>query len=192
MPNGELRFRLRKSDGTAYIRTEASEVGGWQKSHYHKSVRETYIVQRGWIALAEAASKGPRVRIFRSGDLFTTQPGVIHNIYMSGKSVIHTVKHGEAIGEDRIEDDATSDFDKSVHQLSENAIMLAASAERGAMASETYTAEYRHFDRLIWQVPAWSTAIFALTAAGAHSIAQSDFLKLETGWEKRQLVGCFL
>lgn len=34
MTNLERRFRLKKSDGTAYIRTEASTEGGWQESHY--------------------------------------------------------------------------------------------------------------------------------------------------------------
>ncbi len=46
MPNGEFRFRLKHEDGTAYIRTEVTDSGGWQKSHYHRGVRETYIVQR--------------------------------------------------------------------------------------------------------------------------------------------------
>ena len=53
MPTGELRFRLKHDDGTAYIRTEATDRGGWQNSHYHRTVRETYIVQRGKMAFAE-------------------------------------------------------------------------------------------------------------------------------------------
>ena len=53
MPNGELRFRLKHDDGTAYSRTESTGRGGWQNSHYHRSVRETYIVQRGKMAFAE-------------------------------------------------------------------------------------------------------------------------------------------
>ena len=53
MPDGELRFRLKHDDGTAYSRTEATVGGGWQKSHSHRTVRETYITQRGRMALAE-------------------------------------------------------------------------------------------------------------------------------------------
>lgn len=46
MDNGERRFRLVSSDGSSYIRTEASNNGGCQKSHYHKSLREFYVVQK--------------------------------------------------------------------------------------------------------------------------------------------------
>ena len=35
MPSGERRFRLTHDDGTAYIRTEATDRGGWQDSHCH-------------------------------------------------------------------------------------------------------------------------------------------------------------
>src|ERR1700739_1987317 len=89
MPNGELRFRLKHRDGTAYIRTEASDDSGWQKSHYHRTVRETYIVQRGQIALAELIDSERRIRVFDAGEMFTTEPGVPHNIYMFGNSIIH-------------------------------------------------------------------------------------------------------
>src|SRR5208282_5779789 len=94
MPNGEFRFRLKHSDGTAYIRTEAILSHGWQKSHFHKLVRETYIVQQGRIALAELIDNTLRLRIYETGGLFTTEPYVSHNIYMFAGSIIHTVKHG--------------------------------------------------------------------------------------------------
>lgn len=94
MPNGELRFRLKHRDGTAYIRTESRDDSGWQKSHYHLTVRETYIVQQGRIALAELIDDQLRTRTFDAGEVFTTEPGVPHNIYMFGNSIIHTVKHG--------------------------------------------------------------------------------------------------
>jgi hypothetical protein len=32
-----------------------------------------------------------------------------------------------------------------------------------SQAPDVYTQDYRHFDNLIWQVPAWSTAVFALS-----------------------------
>ena len=96
MPNGEFRFRLKHDDGTAYIRTEATDSGGWQKSHYHRSVRETYIVQRGRMALAELVEGALKIRIFGPNEICTTEPNVSHNVYMYRNSVIHTVKHGEA------------------------------------------------------------------------------------------------
>ena len=43
--NQEARFRLNCNDGTAYIRTQTqNEAAGWQNSHYHKGLLETYIV----------------------------------------------------------------------------------------------------------------------------------------------------
>ena len=101
MPNGEVRFRLRSRDGTAYIRTEAvtapiSETEGWQSSHLHKAVQETYIVQTGRMALVEIVEPGQvRTRIFSAGGIVTTQPGVAHNVFLFPGAVIHTVKHGE-------------------------------------------------------------------------------------------------
>ena len=96
MPNGELRFRLKHDDGTAYSRTEAAAGGGWQNSHYHRSVRETYIVQRGKMAFAELVDGALKVRIFGPNEICTTEPNVSHNVYLYRNSVTHTVKHGEA------------------------------------------------------------------------------------------------
>jgi len=96
MPTGELRFRLKHDDGTAYIRTEATDRGGWQNSHYHRTVRETYIVQRGKMAFAELVDGALKVRILGANEICTTEPNVSHNVYLYRNSVIHTVKHGEA------------------------------------------------------------------------------------------------
>ncbi len=52
---------------------------------------------------------------------------------------------------------------------------------------ERYTAEYRHFDALIWQLPGWSTAIFLVTAGGSRSIQQAVFLQESTGLTAEQL-----
>src|SRR5690242_10293711 len=53
MDNGEYRFRLLASDGSAYSRTVAGDRGAWQNSHSHNTARETYIVQSGWMAFAQ-------------------------------------------------------------------------------------------------------------------------------------------
>jgi mannose-6-phosphate isomerase-like protein (cupin superfamily) len=87
MPNGELRFRLKHVDGTAYSRTEASASGGWQNSHYHRTVRETYIVQRGRMAFAELVDGDLKVRIFGPNEICTTEPNVSHNVYLFRNSV---------------------------------------------------------------------------------------------------------
>ena len=99
--NGEKRFRLiHNGSDTAYIRTETS-LGefGWQNSHYHKSLMETYIVQTGWIGYSEFRDNQVALSVFRGGAVFTTVPYVVHNIFMPRASIIHTVKHGISIRE---------------------------------------------------------------------------------------------
>jgi hypothetical protein len=102
MANGEIRFRLRSKDGTAYIRTEAShspdsDRDSWQSSHFHQTVRETYIVQTGRIALVELVDNGKvRTRLFEPDGIVTTMPFIPHNVFMFAGSVTHTVKHGIA------------------------------------------------------------------------------------------------
>jgi hypothetical protein len=95
MPNGELRFRLKHIDGTAYSRTEATENSGWQNSHTHRSIRETYIVQRGRMALAELVDGALKIRVFGPSEICTTEPNISHNVYLYQGAVIHTVKHGD-------------------------------------------------------------------------------------------------
>lgn len=101
MDNGERRFRLICSaDGSSYCRTSASEQGGWQNSHYHKSVSELYVVQSGWMAYAEKTDAGLRVAVLKEGESITFKPFEQHNIYLSPLSVIHTIKYGEAMEKD--------------------------------------------------------------------------------------------
>jgi hypothetical protein len=173
MDNGERRFRLLKNDGTAYIRTEAIASSGWQNSHFHKAVRETYIVQTGWVAFAELISSELVIRVLEPGDVVTTQPMVVHNVYLSGDAVIHTVKHGLAQGEDRHTDDVTAGFDLVVRTLTTvEAIRAAAIQIRKAPAE--YSEAYRHFDNLIWQIPAWSTAVFALAVQSLFGVLDTS------------------
>lgn len=95
MENGELRFRLTASDGSAYIRTVSTPYGAWQNSHYHNSVLETYIVQKGWVVFVELLSSGLSWQVMRQGDVYTTKPSVSHNLYVPADTILHTVKHGE-------------------------------------------------------------------------------------------------
>jgi hypothetical protein len=93
MANGEQRFRLTSDDGSSYIRT-VSEVGGWQSSHYHVTLLETYILQAGNAALAELIDGKLDLNWLHPGDVRTMRPGVHHNVYMAPGAVMHTVKHG--------------------------------------------------------------------------------------------------
>lgn len=102
MENGEYRFRLMRGqddDGSGYIMTIMPEnTSGWQKSHYHKGVMETYIVQSGWIGYVEQLpGQDPIVQVCREREIFTSSPDIPHNVYMPAGAVIHTVKHGRAL-----------------------------------------------------------------------------------------------
>jgi hypothetical protein len=47
-------------------------------------------------------------------------------------------------------------------------------------SKEKYSAEYRHFDTLIWQTPAWCTAIFLVTMIGLNSITEKNAAVVHT------------
>lgn len=171
MDNGELRFRLRHNAGSAYCRTEASASSGWQRSHYHRHVRETYVVEKGWMAFADLRGEELNVRIFKPGEVFTTEAGVVHNVYLPPDAVIHTVKHGEGNGEDRETDGDAAAFDMLTGALATPEAVRAQAIRRSSRVE--YPEGYRHFDTLIWQVPAWSTAIFAISGAEIVDAAQT-------------------
>lgn len=184
--NGELRFRLKCQDGTAYIRTQTTGASqGWQNPHFHKVSRETYIVERGWIGYAEACRGALLLRRYVAGQVFTTEPHVVHNIYVSANSVIHTVKHG-LDGRDDIRSDWHSDATmpdvialerlrdggwqgpSEPHQNQEGVPSMTSPIHDEP--GKRYNEVYRHFDNLIWQVPAWSTALFAVVVASVNAL----------------------
>lgn len=95
MDNGEKRFRLINNDGSSYIRTEGSENGSWQNSHYHQTLKELYVVQQGWIAYAELDEQNQfSLRILEKDDSVMVPPLRSHNIYMSSLAVTHVIKFG--------------------------------------------------------------------------------------------------
>jgi len=100
MANGERRFRLMTADGNGYILTR-SPAGGWQRSHSHAHVAETYVVEKGWMIFASEGSKSgpPQIRRLGPGETVTSQVGQVHNVYLARGSEIHTVKHGSRNGE---------------------------------------------------------------------------------------------
>lgn len=185
MDNGELRFRLQKNDGTAYIRTESPPEGGWQASHWHEKVKETYIVQEGWIGYAALRNGRPHFEVYQKDAIFTTAPSEIHNIYMPAGAVIHTVKHGDPLGENRLVDDRTEKFNSLIHGISESDLQnMAKQSIQNKRAFEyqtDYSEGYRHFDNLIWQVPAWSSAIFAVVLAGTSGLDSNDVVVTKIG-----------
>ncbi len=154
MGNGELRFRLKSEDGSAYVRTESGIDGAWQNSHFHKSVKETYIVQKGWMAFATYVNGELSLVIAQPGDELTTEPFVIHNTYLPAGAVIHTVKHGPTQENDWFGD---TNFDKATKHLSEEEIMRLTSKSFGENELDgrfsSYTSIYNNLDNLLWKIP---------------------------------------
>lgn len=174
----ELRFRLVSNDGSAYIRTVACDKGRWQKSHFHKAVRETYIVQQGWMAMASLRNGNLLVNRYEVGEMVTTEPYIRHNIYLPAHAIIHTVKHGHADKNDKFE---APDLDVLTKNITEEYLMKIKNTSRPARPTSwpaKYSEDYRHFDNLIWQVPAWSTAIFAAVLSGYVYIYSSSASEL--------------
>ena len=98
--NGELRFAQESSDDNSkYIKTITPHIGGWQNSHYHKSCYETYIVQKGWIVMAKFLNYKRILSMYSENEIVTIEPNVIHNLYLSSDTIIHTIKHGTNIVE---------------------------------------------------------------------------------------------
>lgn len=99
MENGEKRFRLVcLKDNSSYNRAESGEKSYWQNSHYHTSIRELYIVQKGEVLFAQQINGKLTIKKFKENEVFQSEPNVPHNVYMYQNAVIHTVKFG-AIGE---------------------------------------------------------------------------------------------
>lgn len=95
MDNGEKRFRLIGSDGSSYIRTESSINSGWQNSHYHTTIKELYLVQKGTIIFVEFINGKINVRKYVEGEFCISKPMVPHNVYMFADTITHTVKFGD-------------------------------------------------------------------------------------------------
>ncbi|MCL2444303.1 MAG: hypothetical protein FWD13_12685 [Treponema sp.] len=179
--NGETRIRLIFNDGTAYIKTilEGKE-GGWQNAHYHRGLFETYEVQEGSVILAEYKDNDIYFTICEAGTIFTVAPKIPHNIYMMKDSVIHTVKHGEPIDNDSLDDKAdwwdNIDSCKELEYLKNYTIDEIKQKIKKAKKQpdksciivldkrkHQFTKTYMHFDNLIWQLPIWILGLLTIT-----------------------------
>jgi hypothetical protein len=121
MENGERRYRLVSSDGSSYIRTEASSEGGWQNSHYHKELTEIYIVQKGWFVYAELTPNNElSLKFVKEGETVIVHPLVHHNIFMSSFTITHVVKHGG--GEIKVDWFPSSELDLRTKQIPESCL----------------------------------------------------------------------
>lgn len=179
MPNGELRFRLASSDGSAYIKTVSTPNSGWQNSHYHKHVYETYIVQSGWMALASLRDGRIVIEKFTQGDVVTTKLDEPHNVYLPANAVIHTVKHGRSEVRDWW---PVAELDGRTKNLTEAEILARCQPPiRPELLDPkfgSYIDVYNNLDTLIWQVPGFFVGGAAIFFGFVASSFQSGSTKL--------------
>ncbi|PYS93539.1 MAG: hypothetical protein DMF64_04880 [Acidobacteria bacterium] len=170
MPNGELRFRLISSDGNNYIRTVASDKGAWQVAHSHSSLRETYIIEKGWMALAERQGDTLEISVYWPSDIVTTRPTIAHNVYLPANAVIHTVKHGSNGQHDW---NGESELNAETEPLTEREVLLRGVRNTDALAIDqrfdAYVELYNNLDNLIWQIPGFLAAGAAILIGFAGS-----------------------
>ena len=175
MPNGELRFRLINSDGNNYIRTEASKTSGWQKAHKHNNLQETYIVEKGWMALAEKVGESIEISLFSQNEVVTTMQNVVHNVYLPSHAVIHTVKHGNQVEKDYHPND---EFTDRCRALSEDMLLKQGFRRKPEQKIdarfEAYVALYNNLDNLIWRIPGFLAAGAAILIGFAGSVISKD------------------
>lgn len=95
MPCGEYRFRLGLESGAGYCLTVAGDVGGWQKSHFHRCWTETYIVQQGWVLLATWEKGQGRVEKLDTNACRCLPSELPHNLYLPAGAKVHSVKSGD-------------------------------------------------------------------------------------------------
>ena len=123
MPNNECRFRLMDKNGIGYVRTDAGDDGAWQNSHMHARVRETYIVQSGWIAVATLVDGDLYIDLLQEGAIWTSPINVLHNVYMSAGAITHVVKHGSGGADDWLTNHEADLLDQLTRNLSEADIL---------------------------------------------------------------------
>ena len=175
MPNGEVRFRLTTPKGNDYIRTVAGTTGAWQKAHSHQVLQETYIIESGWMALAESLPDGLKIAVYWPNQIVTTRHTVPHNVYLPAHAVIHTVKHGSSSpGDWKEEPQLTADTSR----LSEQVILQNSSKRQVPVDARfaSYVSLYNNLDSLLWRLPSILAAGTAVLIGFVASILSKGTL----------------
>ena len=74
--------------------------GGWQKSHYHTTINELYLVQKGTILFVELINDKTNVTKYSEGEFCVVHPMIPHNVYMFPNTITHTIKFGNCLNAD--------------------------------------------------------------------------------------------
>ncbi len=99
MPNGQTRRRVRMGDVAITITT--TTVAGWEDSHFHKGLRESYTVIEGCMAFAYESTEEDDQRgliILGPGDSVSSDINNPHNVYLYAGTTIGVFVYGEPLG----------------------------------------------------------------------------------------------
>lgn len=138
-----------------------------QEAHSHRIVREAMLVLEGKVFIEEIISGQSHPQVLDTGDFVGFDRRVYHRIANNADVPARTLNFkflGEVKDRALFIDDKT---DTSTGQTLTTSV------------PEIYTQDYRHFDSLIWQVPAWASAIFSFSITGAVLVL-ANAVKIES------------
>jgi quercetin dioxygenase-like cupin family protein len=150
----ERRYYLPDRDPLEVIETRMS-ANASQSAHSHDTIREAMLVLEGTVRVEEVVAGITSSQILNVGDFVVFDRGVLHRMENESNLSARTL-HFKFLGEGK---------DRALFADDKNTIEVART--QTAAGPDIYTQDYRHFDNLIWQVPAWASAIFsfAITAS---------------------------
>ena len=143
------RYYLPDRDPLEVIETQMGAHAS-QGAHSHNIVREAMLVLEGTIGVEEMVADVTTAQTLNAGDFVVFDRGVAHRMENRSDQTARTL-HFKFLGEGK---------DRAL--FAEDKVISGNSVSPPAVVPEIYTQDYRHFDNLIWQVPAWASAIFSL------------------------------
>lgn len=143
------RYYLPDRDPLEVIETQMGAHAS-QVAHSHNIVREAMLVLEGTICVEETVADVTSAQTLNAGDFVVFNRGVPHRMENHSDQLARTL-HFKFLGEGK---------DRAL--FAEDKVISGTSVAPPAVVPDIYTQDYRHFDNLIWQVPAWASAIFSL------------------------------
>jgi len=159
------RYYLPDRDPLEVIETQMAARAS-QEAHCHNVIREAMLVLEGTITVEEKVADVTSRVTLNAGDFVVFDRGVPHRMENQLDQPARTL-HFKFLGEGK---------DRTL--FAEDKIVSGTAVASPEVDSENYSQDYRHLDNLIWQVPAWASAIFSLAVtASALALANSNAIE---------------
>jgi hypothetical protein len=140
-----------------------------QAAHSHSIVREAMLVLEGTICVEEMVADVTSAQTLNAGDFVVFDRGVPHRMENRSDQPARTL-HFKFLGEGK---------DRAL--FADDKVISGTSVVPPTSVPDIYTQDYRHFDNLIWQVPAWASAIFSL-AITASALGLANAKQIEAAF----------